>query len=182
MTTSAKLMTADDLLHMPDDGRRYELIRGELIELAPPGPKHGYVAGRTYKALDDFVHPRRLGAIITESGFIIASDPDTVRAPDAAFISAEMLPEGGLPDQYMRMAPDIAVEVVSPSDREREVRDKALGWLAAGSRLVWVLYPATRSVTVYRSETDVSTVDSDQILDGAPVLDGFSVYVAELFE
>ena len=182
MTTSTKPMTADQLLNMSDDGRRYELIRGELIELAPPGYDHGFIAGRAYKALDDFVHPRRLGTAVTEPGFIISSDPDTVRAPDAAFVAAHRLPEGSRPAGYLRMGPDIAVEVVSPSDREREVRDKALGWLAAGSRLVWVLYPATRSVTVYRSETDVSTVDSDQILDGAPVLDGFSVRVSELFD
>ena len=167
---------------MSDDGRRYELIRGELIELSPAGFDHEYIALNVGSILREFVKPRRLGLAVTEPGFIIASNPDTVRAPDAAFVAAHRLPEGRRPTGYLRMAPDIAVEVVSPSDREREVRDKALDWLAAGSRLVWVLYPSTRSVTVYRSETDVTTVDSDQILDGAPVLDGFSVYVTELFE
>ena len=183
MATSAKLMTADELLMMPDDGRRYELIEGELIELVPPGAAHGFVASNSGGVLREFVRPRKLGVVFgAETGFVISTDPDTVRAPDAAFVAADRLPEGGLPVGYLRLAPDLLVEVVSPSDTASEVHDKVCEWLNAGCRLIWVAYPATRSVTVYRSLEDVRILGPDDMLDGVPVLEGFSIRVSELFE
>ena len=183
MVTSAKLMTADELLMMPDDGGRYELIEGELVELVPPGAAHGFVALNSGGVLREFVRPRRLGVVFgAETGFVISSDPDTVRAPDAAFVASDRLPQGGLPAGYLRLAPDLVVEVVSPSDTASEVRDKARTWLNAGCRLVWAAYPATRSVTVYRSMEDVTILGSDDMLDGSPALEGFSIRVSELFD
>ena len=177
-------MTAEELLNMPDDGCRYELIAGELIELPPPpGFLHGWVAGNAYWELRDFVSRSGARGVATaETGFRISSDPDTVRAPDAAFISTERLPEGDLPQGYLPFAPDLLVEVVSPSDRASDVEEKVHVWLDAGAKLVWVAHPSTKSVTTYRSRTDVTSVEGDDLLDGAPVLDGFSIPVSRLFE
>lgn len=184
MTTSAKLMTADELLNMPDDGRRYELIDGELIELPPPpGFLHGSVAGNAYWELRDFARRSGAGRVLAaETGFKISSEPDTVRAPDAAFVAAERLPDGDPPEGYLPFAPDLLVEVVSPSDRAREVREKVHRWLDAGARLVWVAYPSTKSVAVHRSKTDVTIVEGEQPLSGDPVLEGFSIPVSRLFD
>ena len=184
MATSARLMTADELLHMPSDGKRHELIEGELIKLTPPpGFQHGLTAAKALVALHEFVRPRRLGAVVAaETGFLISSDPDTVRAPDAAFVAADRLPEGGLPPGYLRLAPDIVVEVVSPSDSASYIQQKVCAWLAAGCRLVWVVYPESRSVTVYRSMEGAKILGPNDILDGAPVLEGFGIPVSELFE
>ena len=183
MTTKAKLMTAEDLLHMPDDGRRYELIEGKLIELAPPpGTRHGYTQLRIGFNLEQFSGPRGLGIVVTETGFRVVADPDTVRAPDVAFVAADKVPEGELPAGYLPFAPDLLVEVVSPSDRASDVQEKVHMWLDAGARLVWVAYPSTKSVEAYRSRTDVTIVEGDQLLDGSPVLDGFSIPVSRLFE
>ena len=124
--------------------------------------------------------PRRLGRVFTEASFLIASDPDTVRAPDVAFISAWRIPEGGLP-AYFPGAPDIAIEVVSPSSSEPEAVARALTCLEAGSAAVWMLYPDSRSVKVYRPPRNVVTLEADDVLDAAPVLVGFLVKVSDLF-
>lgn len=184
MTTKSKLMTAEELLNMPDDGRRYELIEGELIELPPPpGFLHGSVAGNAYWELRNFTRRHGVGRVLAaETGFRISSDPDTVRAPDAAFVANERLPEGDPPEGYLPLAPDLLVEVVSPSDRASDVDEKVHTWLDAGAKLVWVAYPSTKSVTMYRSRTDVTIVGGDELLNGAPVLNGFSIPVSRLFE
>ncbi len=183
MITSAKPITAEEFLLMPDDGKRHELVEGELTELTPPpGWVHGKTQLNTGIVLREFVRPRRLGDVVTETGFVISTDPDTVRAPDVAFVSAGRLPKGEPPTGYLRLVPDIAVEVVSPSDTASEIRSRARMWLEAGCRLVWVVYPASRSVTVYRSMSDAVTLEADDVLDGAPVLDGFGVSVSDLFE
>ncbi len=183
MTTLAKPITAEEFLLMPDDGKRHELVEGELTELTPPpGWVHGKTQSNTSGVLREFVRPRRLGDVVTETGFVISTDPDTVRAPDVAFVSAGRLPKGEPPAGYLRLVPDIAAEVVSPSDTASEIRSRVRMWLEAGCRLVWVVYPASRSVTVYRSMSDVTMLEADDVLDGAPVLDGFGVSVSDLFE
>ena len=182
MAVSMKLMTADELLMLPDDGKRYELIEGVLNEMSPPGMTHGLTAMRAGAILFNFVHQRDLGEVFAvETGFILSTGPDTVRAPDAAFVAAERLPTGELPAGYLRLAPDLVVEVVSPSDTASELQSKVCTWLDAGCRLVWVVYPATRSVTVYRSREDVRVLGGADVLDGSPVFDGFSAEVCDLF-
>lgn len=182
MTVSTKLMTADELLMLPDDGKRYELIEGVLIEMSPAGATHGFVALNAAVILRQFVHSHGLGvAFAAETGFILSTDPDTVRAPDVAFVAAERLPAGDLPAGYMRLTPDLVVEVVSPSDTTSELQSKVFTWLDAGCRLVWVVYPATRSVTIYRSREDVRVLRGEDTLDGSPVFDGFSAKVRDLF-
>ena len=182
MTVSTKLMTADELLMLPDDGKRYELIEGVLNEMSPPGTTHGLTAMRAGAILFNFVHQRELGEVFAaETGFVLSMNPDTVRAPDAAFVAAERLPTGDLPAGYLRLAPDLVVEVVSPSDTASELQSKVFTWLDAGCRVVWVVYPATRSVTVYRSREDVRVLTEEDTLDGSPVFQGFSAGVHDLF-
>ena len=182
MTVSVKLMIAEELLKLPDDGKRYELIEGVLNEMALPGTAHSLTAMRAGAILFDFVHQRDLGAVFAaETGFVLSTNPDTVRAPDAAFVAAERLPAGDLPAGYLRLAPDLTVEVVSPSDSASEIQGKVCAWLDAGCRLVWVVYPATRSVTVYRSREDIRVLREEDVLDGSPVFEGFSAEVRDLF-
>ena len=182
MTVSTKLMTAEELLMLPDDGKRYELIEGVLNKMSPAGMAHGLVAMRAGVILFNFVHHRELGEVFAaETGFVLSTDPDTVRAPDAAFVAAGRLPSGDFPPGYLRLAPDLVVEVVSPSDSASELQSKVCTWLDAGCRLVWVVYPGTRSVTVYRSRENVQVLAEDDTLDGSPVFDGFSAEVRDLF-
>ena len=183
MTTATipRLMTAKEFAMMPDDDMRHELVNGEVIELSPPpGYVHGRSQTRASFFLEAFAYPRGLGETTSDTGYLVSRDPDTVRAPDVAFVSADRLPYGDLPG-YLPFAPDIAVEVVSPSDTPSDARERALMWLDAGSALVWMLFPDSRSVTVYRPNGDVFTLGEDDVLGAAPVLDGFSVKVSDLF-
>jgi Uma2 family endonuclease len=133
MTTDTKPMTADELLRMPEDGSRYELIRGELTKMAPSGQRHGDLAARALISLGQHVSKHRLGKVYAaETGFKLASNPDHVRAPDAAFIREERLREKGEVTGYWPGAPDLVVEVVSPSDSYAEVEDKVFDWLEFG--------------------------------------------------
>lgn len=175
--------TAAELVQLSIPGKRLELVKGELFEMAPAGGRHGSVAMRLGILLGAYVMEHRLGeTFAAETGFILRRNPDTVRAPDAAFVAADRLPEGELPSGFLEMAPDLAVEVVSPSDSRRDVAEKVADWLRAGTRLVWVLDPATRSAAVYRSMVDAQQLLSeDDRLDGAQVVPGFSCALAELF-
>ena len=135
--TLKKLFTAEELLHLPATGRRLELVKGRVYEMPPPGARHGSVAMRIGSLLNTYVLGNLLGrAFAAETGFILRRNPDTVRAPDASFVAGDRLPEGELPVGYLEMAPDLAVEVVSPSDTAREIQEKVADWLRAGTRLV----------------------------------------------
>ena len=179
--TRPKLMTADEFMMMPDDGKRHELIRGELIELPHPGVLRGFVSERVASALHGFVMAHNLGFALHPVGFVIEICPDTVRAPDVSFISWDRLPDGELPDIYPRTAPNIVVEVLSPSDRPGAVNVKIQMWLDAGAELVWLLHPPTKTVRVCRPNAEDVILTEHDILDAEPVLPGFSVAVADLF-
>lgn len=182
MRTKRTLLSAEELLQLSTPGRRYELVKGELFEMAPAGASHGSVAMRIGIALGAHVTSNNLGEVFAaETGFILRRDPDTVRAPDAAFVSKERLPEGELPPGFLELAPDLAVEVISPNDRSREVREKAEDWVRAGTRLVWVIDPTNRSATVYDSSRDVQELSEEDDLDGGDVIPGFSCRVKDLF-
>ncbi len=184
MTTATipRLITAAELLAMPDDDMQYELVNGELIKLPPPDFTHGEIQLTVGGILRDFVRPGRLGRVTTDAGYLITIDPDTVRSPDVSFVSARRIEPRSRPRGYLPFAPDIAVEVVSPSATGPETRARALMWLEAGSALVWMLFPESRSVTAYHSDGEIMTLGEDDILDAAPVLDGFSVKVSEFFD
>lgn len=176
------LHTADELLGMPDDGWRYELLRGRLLREPPAGGEHSWVGVTLGARLREFVGTRHPGFVFgADCGFRIATDPDTVRAPDASFVSAERLPAGP-PRGYVPFAPDLAVEIVSPSDRMSHVTGKVIDYLDAGTRLVWVIDPATRTAAVYRSRTEVFLLRENDALDGDEVLPGFRAPVAELLD
>ena len=177
-----KFFTAEELLCLPTVGRRLELVKGKIYEMAPAGGEHGIVAINTGMFLNFHVRSEDLGRVFAaETGFILSRDPDTVRAPDAAFISYDRLSEEAIPDGYLAAAPDLVVEVVSPSDTRREVREKVEEWLRAGVRLAWVIYPVTRSADVYRSIDDVSHLSEHDVLDGEDVVPGFACRLGELF-
>ena len=182
MTASTKLMTAEDLLRLAGDGKRCELIDGTLIEMSPAGTEHGLIAMKAGAMLYQFVRRRGLGEVFAaETGFVLSSDPDTVRAPDVAFVAADRIPSSGVPAGYMRLAPDLVVEVVSPSDTASDLQSKVYAWLDAGCKLVWVVYPATRSVTIFRSRHDVRALSEEDTLDGGPLFDEFNLEVRDLF-
>jgi Uma2 family endonuclease len=184
MSTEVKLMTADELLAKPDDGFVYELIKGELIKVSPPpGHEHGLVAMNIAGPLYEYVKTRKLGNVYAaETGFLLEQNPDTVRAADASFVSRERIEAAGPVEGYWVGAPDLAVEVLSPSDTVRRVKGKVAQWLEAGTRMVWVISPRLHTVTVYRSLTDIETLTENDRLDGGDVVSGFQIPIAEIFE
>jgi Uma2 family endonuclease len=182
MRTATRLMTADELWRLPDDHMVHELVRGELRTMAPSGSEHGFLGMRLGARLMMYVESRKLGCVFnSDTGFVLGRDPDTVRAPDTAFVSQARIPAGGLPVKYFPGAPDLAVEVISPSDTLEEVEEKVADYLAAGTRLVWVVNPRRKTVTVYRSPEAAQILRGDDELDGGDVVPGFRCAVAEVF-
>ena len=182
MATITQLITAEDLLRMPDDGFCYELVRGELRKMAAAGHQHGRISINITTPLDQHVRTHDLGTVYAaETGFKLASDPDTVRAPDVAFIRRERVAEVGDTRGYWPGAPDLAVEVISPGDTYTEVQEKILEWLDAGTRMVIVVNPRRRAVTVYRSLADISILTENDTLDGGDVVPGWSMPVRDVF-
>ena len=181
--TAARLITADELMALPDDGKRYELVRGELICMSPAAYRSGTTAGRLFRKLADFADEHDLGECgIPDTGFRLASNPDTVRGPDVWFLRADRLPSPEAQDRYYQGAPDLAVEIVSPSDRFREVMDKVRDYLRAGTGLVWVLDPATRTTLVFRADGSYAWVEGDGALSGEDVLPGFALPLRDVFK
>lgn len=179
---SAENVTAEELLALPDDEFRYELIQGTLRQMAPAGGHHGYLASGIGASLHHHVKANDLGRVFAaETGFVLASDPDTVRAPDAAFVRKERVEEAGAVEGYWPGAPDLAVEVISPNDRYTEVEDKVMEWLEAGTRMVAVVNPQRETVTVHRSRRDITVLEAEDALDGGDVVPGWSLSVGELF-
>ena len=175
-------VTADQLLRMPDDGYRYELLAGELKKMGPAGWEHGIVGSRLHGRLAHHVQQKSLGAVFAaETGFLLARDPDTVRAPDIAFVRKDHLPATGPEEAFWPGAPDLAVEIVSPGDTVGEIDEKAKAWLSAGTDMVWVVNPRWRTVTVYRSTTDIRTLTENDELTGQETVPGFRCRVADIF-
>lgn len=167
-------MTADDLLRLNLPNKRTELVKGMLVVREPAGYRHGEVTVRLTKALVNFVDAGDLGRVLAaETGFKLATNPDTVRAPDVAFVHRDRLPDPP-PAGYAAFAPDLVVEVLSPDDRPGEVLAKVADWLSAGCRLAWVVDPSRRLARVYRADGTESLVTDRDILDGEDVLPGFS--------
>ena len=182
MTVEKPLLTADDLFWLPDNAMRHELVKGELRTMPPASYGHGRVAGELFRLIANHVEAHQLGdTLAAETGFVIGRDPDTVRAADVAFVTARRVPEEPFAVSFAHLAPDLVAEVVSPSQTAKEIEEKAADWLQAGVRLVWVIYPSTRSVTVYRSLSDVRILTENDHLDGEDVLPGFSCRVGDLF-
>ena len=182
MATTTKLMTAEELLEMPDDGFRYELVRGELVKMPPAGHMSSFREMLIGSHLTVYVRENRLGrAYGASGGFRLESDPDTVLAPDAAFVRQERVEAVGDGDGYFPGAPDLAVEVISPSDRYTEVDEKVAEWLAAGTSMVVVVNPRNRTVRVHRPTTDSVLLTEEDTLDGGDVVPGWEMPVADIF-
>jgi Uma2 family endonuclease len=182
MSSTTQSMTADDLLKLPSGEARYELVKGELLTMSPAGSEHGAIIFNLSILLGQFIRANMLGqGFGAETGFKLASNPDTVRAADIAFVRRERIPEAGLPKNFWEIAPDLAVEVLSPGDSFEEVVAKVEEWLAAGSLEVWVVSPKRRNVTAYRSLTDVRTYSEKDELEGGEVVPGFRCKVSEIF-
>lgn len=175
------LLTADELLHLNLPNKRTELVRGVLIVREPAGYQHGEVAMNLAASLHTFVKPRGLGRVLAaETGFILERAPDTVRAPDVGFVSADREPVPR-PIGYAPFAPDLAVEVLSPDDRPGEVLEKVGDWLNAGTRLVWVVDPIRRGARVYRADGSEAQLGADDVLDGEDLLPGYRFRLADVF-
>ena len=182
MTIAHKPVTAEELLMMPDNGQRTELLRGEVRYMAPAGNIHGKIAIKVGSRLLQYVEDNGLGTVYAaETGFKISSDPDTVRAPDVAFVSRERVEEIGDVEGFWPGAPDLVVEVVSPSDLYTEVEEKVLSWLEAGSRMVLVVDSGNKTVSVRLHQSEVRILTEGDKLQGGDVVPGWELPVAEVF-
>lgn len=173
--TTRTLMTAEQLLALPDEPpARRDLVEGELWEMAAAGTKHGALGSRLDRIIGRYVEDHHLGEVFAaETGFTLARNPDTVLAPDVAFVRADRVPAQGIPDDFWEIAPDLAVEVVSPGDRSGKVAKKVALYLAHGVPLVWVVYPQRRTVVVHQPGAEPYTLHETDTLDGGAVLPGF---------
>jgi Uma2 family endonuclease len=182
MSATTQTMTADELFMMKDDGFRYDLVKGELRKISPAGSEHGAVIMRLAGALAPYVEENDLGEVFAaETGFKLASNPDTVLGPDLAFGSNEKIPPTGIPVKFWPGAPDLAVEVVSPGNTRHEIEEKIEQYLAAGVLLVWIISPKHRTVVVHRANTEPATLSESDTLDGQNVVPGFRYDIVRLF-
>jgi Uma2 family endonuclease len=179
--TTAGLMTAEALLREQPPHKRSELVAGRMLVREPAGHRHGRIANKLGYFLTKHVTEEILGVVYAaETGFVLRRDPDTVRAPDVAFVNRERLFEPE-PTGYAELAPDLVVEVLSPDDRPGEVLTKVGDWLSAGTRLVWVVDPSRREVRAYWLDGVESLLSEDDSLEGEDVLPGFSCPVKSVF-
>lgn len=176
-------ITAEDLIRIPDDGFRYELVRGRLKRMTPAGGRHGAVGVRLVRALVQHVEEHELGEVFgPDTGFTLTRDPDTVRAPDVAFVAAERVRAlGGIPKGYWPGAPDLAVEILSPNDAVKEIRAKVREYLRHGTRAVWVVDPRDHTITIHLPSGASSVLRGAGTLDGNDVVPGFRLDIARLF-
>ena|SRR2546425_7433129 len=178
---AAPVLTARDVERLSLPGQQVELVRGQLFVREPPGTRHGAIAANLAYHLSAFVRPDGLGIVFAQdTGFQIASDPDTVRAPDVAFVGREraklIRPRG-----YAELAPDLLAEILSPDERPAEVLAKIADWLAAGTKLVWLVDPERLEIRVYRADGSLSVLREHDSLDGEDVLPGFRCALAQVF-
>ena len=187
VTTSEKLLTAEEFALLPEplEGGKMELVKGRICMAPPVGEEHGQRALDIGAELRRFSKTHRLGTVLVETGFRLSRDPDTVRAPDVAFVAESRLDPARDRTRYLEGPPDLAVEVVSPGDRDREVQEKLSAYFAAGTPRVWVVRPDQRTVTVHRPGGDGHTYGIDDTLTSADAgfaVAGFDLALRELFE
>jgi Uma2 family endonuclease len=180
MSETTRLVTAEELERFPHDDRRYELVEGRVVRMTPVGYAHSRVVARLLSMLERHVREAHLGVAATELGFRLRSNPDTVRAPDIAFIRRERIPSID-PKGFWHGPPDLAAEVRSPAETAPGIRSKAAEYLAAGVRLVLAIDPEQQTVTVYRRATAPTVLRSGERLDLDEVVAGFHCDVTEIF-
>ncbi|HZU35319.1 MAG TPA: Uma2 family endonuclease [Gemmataceae bacterium] len=180
-TAAQKLITAEEFFRMPEpsDGSQQELVRGAIITMPPPGALHGACCSRINRRLATFVEDHKRGTVFAnDTGFILKRQPDTVRGPDVAFWTIERLPE--IPTGYIELPADLVVEVVSPADHYARIQRKVNEYLETGVRLVWVVDPEDRSVTVFHGSAKPRILAENETVTGEDVLPGFSCRVSDL--
>ena len=183
MSTAATLMTAEEYGRLPDAGQPTELVRGVVVTMNVPLPRHGQICGQVAWILRRFVEQHDLGHVLTnDSGVITARDPDTVRGADVAFYSFKKIPQGPLPNEYLQVTPDLVVEVLSPGDRWSRVLAKVAEYLDAGVATVCVLDSTTRSAHLYTADAPSRAFQEDEVLTLSGILEGFQVIVRQFFE
>ncbi len=174
-------MTAEELFKLPRGRFRYELVKGELLTISPAGEQHGAVIMKVAVPLGHYVATNKLGIVYgAETGFKLESDPDTVLAPDLAFIGRERI--GKISIAFRDGAPDLAVEVTSPGESRNKVAKKAQQWLKLGARVVWVVDPKKQIVTIYRSAQEAKILTRADELTGEDLVPGFKISVSEIFD
>jgi Uma2 family endonuclease len=181
-TVGQPLLTVEEFTKLPDppDGSQLELVRGEVVLMPPPRGKHGICCSVINRELGNFVRAGKLGWVTAnDTGVILERGPDTVRGPDVAFWSIERQPS--VPEGYFEIPPDLAIEVLAPDDRRKDVRAKIKEYVFYSVKLVWLVDPDTRTVTVYQGSLRGTELDESDTLDGGNVLPGFSCKVADLF-
>ncbi|HVX60116.1 MAG TPA: Uma2 family endonuclease [Pirellulales bacterium] len=183
MATTEALLTVDEFSRLPDLGQRAELVRGKILMMNMPGARHGKVCARIAFALMSFNERQRLGHVMTnDAGVVTTREPDSVRGPDVAFYSFQRLPMGDEPSGYPALPPELVFEVLSPSDRWRELQQKAVEYLDAGVDCVCVVDPAQETVTLYYQDRPPETHAGEALFEVADILPGFSVPVRRFFE
>jgi Uma2 family endonuclease len=183
MATRSRL-TANDLWALGEGDRKLELVNGRIVEMAPPGGIHGRVILRISSMLDQYLRQHGGGeALAGDVGFVLhlPTDQERVRGPDVAFVSSNRLPDGRLPEGFVQGAPDLAVEVLSPSDTSMEVQQRVRDFLEGGARLLWVIAPQARTVTVYRADGTARLLKDEEALEGEDVLPGLMIPLADVF-
>lgn len=178
--TSPRLLSIEEFARLREsEEHRSELVRGVLVREPRPGAYHGRTQARLAERLNAYVERHDLGSVFTDVGVEIPGQPRTVRGPDIAFYAADRVPDP-LPEGFLKTAPDLAIEIVSPSNTASEMLEKVKEYLEAGSSLVWVVDPGSRRTTVYRSPQDSRVVKEGETLDGEEVVPGFRVVLNEV--
>ncbi len=181
MIVQTPLMTAEELAQLPDEGGRYELVAGVMHKMAAASYHHAKLANRFAHKLTTYVEAHQLGEVSGESGWVLATNPDTVRIPDAAFLVQRRVTAEAEVAGFQRGAPDLVLEVISPTDSYSEVAAKVDEWLAGGARMVVIIDPRKHIIRVHRSKTEAVTLHAADTLDGGDVVPGWRLPVHEIF-
>lgn len=182
-TVEAALITAQEYARMPDNGERTELIRGRIIAMNTPAPRHGQICAKIVRLVGDYADKHDLGHVVSnDSGVVTEQDPDTVRGGDVAFYSYKKVPKGPLPEGYLPVVPDLIFEVRSPDDRWSKILTKVAEYLNAGVAVVCVLDPATQAIHVYDADQPEQIFEAGDDLVLPKVLGDFRVQVRRFFE
>lgn len=179
-TTTTAPITLEEFLDLPDDGNRHELSEGELLVMAPPSFGHDRITHRILRAIQTYLDKHPLGEAYVAAGYVLSRNPLTVRQPDVSFLSAERIATAN-PDSLPDQAPELAVEVVSPSQSANFMGTKVEQYLRFGAKQVWIVYPKRKCVHVYRANKSMAILDESETLTGGDLLPGFSVKVSDLF-
>jgi len=178
----AKRMTLEEAKQINPDEQPGELVRGVFVPMSRPTVRHGFVTAKVVFVLMRYLEQNPIGQVVcNDAGFVLEQQPDTLRGPDVGVILKERIPAEGLPDDWWEGAPDLAVEIVSRTQTAHDLARKALEYLQAGTKMVWVVDPESKTVAVYTPPNHIRVLREDETLDGGEVLPNFQIRVGDLF-